>query len=331
MNIKLAEKIELDSIQMRDVYAGCIVGMIEHGEPVMVLDADLMRPLGILPYKDKYPENIIDCGIAEANMIGVACGLSAEGFVPFTHSFAAFASRRVMDQVFMSGAYARQNVKMVGSDPGVCAALNGGTHMAFEDVAMMRAVPEMTIIEPTDAVMLEDLLPKIAHSRGMVYLRLCRTETERIYAPGSDFEIGRAAVLREGNDLTIIASGREVPEAVRAAGLLSARGISARVLDMFTVKPLDAGAVERAAVETGAIVTAENHNIIGGLGSAVAELTSELCPVPVERVGVRDSFGVVGKTEYLMRRFALTAEDIVNSAMRVLERKRTENSGRDKE
>ena len=321
MSIKLAEKIELDNTQMREVYSGHIVRMIEAGEPVMVLDADLMRPVGILPYRDKYPENIIDCGIAEANMIGVACGLSAEGFIPFTHSFATFASRRVMDQVFMSGAYAGQNVKMVGSDPGVCAALNGGTHMAFEDAAMMRAVPEMTIIEPTDTVMLDDLMPKIAHTRGMMYIRLCRMEVERIYAPGSSFEIGKAAQLRDGSDVTIIAAGREVVEALRAADMLKDRGVSARVLDMFTIKPIDAEAVEAAARETGAIVTAENHNIIGGLGSAVMEVTAGTMPVPVERIGAKDCFGVVGKTDYLMRRFELTAEHIVGAALRAIERK----------
>ena len=321
MKIKLAGKIELDKTEMRAVYAAKLVGMMDAGEPVMALDADLMRPIGVLPYKDTHPESIIDCGIAEANMIGVACGLSAEGFIPFTHSFAVFASRRVMDQVFMSGAYAKQNVKMVGSDPGVCAALNGGTHMAFEDVAMMRAVPELTIVEPTDAVMLENLLPKIAHMRGMAYIRLCRTETERIYERGSDFELGRAALLREGSDLAIIAAGREVPEALRAAEALAAEGIRARVLDMFTIKPLDTEAVLSAARETGAVVTAENHSVVGGLGSAVAEAVSGGCPVPVERVGVCDRFGIVGKTGYLMEYFGLTAEDIVRAAHRALERK----------
>ena len=321
MKIKLADKIELDKTEMRAVYAAKLIGMMDAGEPVMALDADLMRPIGVLPYKDSHPESIIDCGIAEANMIGVACGLSAEGFIPFTHSFAVFASRRVMDQVFMSGAYAKQNVKMVGSDPGVCAALNGGTHMAFEDVAMMRAVPELTIVEPTDAVMLENLLPKIAHMRGMAYIRLCRTETERIYERGSDFELGRAALLREGNDLAIIAAGREVPEALRAAEALAVEGISARVLDMFTIKPLDTEAVLSAARKTGAVVTAENHSVIGGLGSAVAEAVSGGCPVPVERVGVGDRFGIVGKTGYLMEYFGLTAEDIVRAAHRALERK----------
>lgn len=321
MNMILSKDNRLGEQEMRQVYARELIRLIENGEPIMITDADLMRPIGILPYMEKYPENIFDCGIAESNMIGIACGLSAEGFIPFTHSFGTFASRRVMDQVFMSGAYAKRNVKMVGSDPGVCAALNGGTHMALEDVAMMRAVPEMTIIEPTDATMLENLIPKIAHTYGMMYIRLCRVKTENIYAPGSDFGIGKAAMLRDGRDVTIIAAGREVIEAVEAARLLRESGIEARVLDMFTIKPIDADAVVAAARETGAIVTAENHNIIGGLGSAVAETLAATLPVPMEFVGTQDIFGEVGETDYLKERFALTAKDIASAAKKVISRK----------
>lgn len=321
MIIKLDKENALSKIEMRQVYADGIISLIEQGEPIIITDADLMRPIGILPYKDKYPDNIFDCGIAESNMIGIACGLSVEGFVPFTHSFATFASRRVMDQVFMSGAYAKRNVKMLGSDPGICAGLNGGTHMAFEDVAMMRAVPELTIIEPTDVVMLENLLPKIAHSYGMMYIRICRMQTENIYAPGSDFEIGKAAMLRDGKDVTIIAAGREVVEAVRAAQMLAEEGIEARVLDMFTIKPLDEEAVLRAAAETGAIVSAENHNVIGGLGSAIAETLARGCPVPMEFVGVQDTFGEVAATDVLKEHFGLMAKDIAAAAKRAAARK----------
>lgn len=321
MNIRLDKENALSEKEMRQVYAEGLIGLIEQGEPIIITDADLMRPIGILPYKEKYPDNIFDCGIAESNMIGIACGLSAEGFIPFTHSFATFASRRVMDQVFMSGAYAKRNVKMLGSDPGICAGLNGGTHMAFEDVAMMRAVPELTIIEPTDVVMLENLLPKIAHSYGMMYIRICRVQTENIYAPGSDFELGKAAMLRDGKDVTIIAAGREVVEAVKAAQLLAQEGIEARVLDMFTIKPLDEEAVVRAAADTGAIVSAENHNVIGGLGSAIAETLARRHPVPMEFVGVQDTFGEVATPEVLKKHFGLMAEDIAAAAKRAVARK----------
>lgn len=322
MNIKLAKENRPGELEMRQVYAQAIAKMIEAGEPVIATDADLMRAIGVLPYKEKYPNNIFDCGIAEANMIGVACGLSAEGFIPFTHTFGTFASRRVMDQVFMSGAYAKKNVKMLGSDPGVCAALNGGTHMALEDVAMMRCVPEITIVEPTDAAMVKDLIPKIAHTYGMFYIRMCRTAVEEIYEDGSEFDIGKAITLREGSDVTIIAAGREVIEAIRAADILKSEGISARVLDMFTIKPLDSEAVLAAAEQTGAIVTAENHNIIGGLGGAVSELLCEKLPTPLERVGASDVFGEVGPEDYLKRRFGITSEDIAAAAKRVVARKK---------
>lgn len=322
MNIKLAKENRQGELEMRQVYAQALVKMIEAGEPVIATDADLMRAIGVLPYKEKYPDNIFDCGIAEANMIGVACGLSAEGFIPFTHTFGTFASRRVMDQVFMSGAYAKKNVKMLGSDPGVCAALNGGTHMALEDVAMMRCVPEVTIVEPTDCAMVKDLIPKIAHTYGMFYIRMCRTKVEDIYEDGSEFDIGKAVVLREGGDVTIVAAGREVIEALRAADKLRAEGIDAKVLDMFTIKPLDDAAVLAAAAQTGAVVTAENHNIIGGLGSAVSELLSEKLPTPLERVGARDVFGEVGPVDYLKSRFGITAEDIAAAARRAVARKK---------
>ena len=321
MNIKLAKENCLGDREMRQVYAETVVKLIEQDKRIIVTDADLMRAIGVLPYKAKYPDNIFDCGIAESNMIGVACGLSREGFIPFTHSFGTFASRRVMDQVFMSGAYAKQNVKMLGSDPGVCAALNGGTHMALEDVSMMRCIPEITIVEPTDNVMTANLIPKIAYTYGMFYIRMCRVKAENIYEAGSDIEIGRAVRLRDGGDVTIIAAGREVIEAINAAKLLSDEGIEARVIDMFTIKPVDAEAIEAAARETGAIVTAENHSVIGGLGGAVAETLGDVCPVPLERVGTRDIFGEVGPEKVLKERFGITAADIAAAAKRVIAKK----------
>lgn len=321
MSIKLAKENEIDTQEMRQAYAEAMVEMIEGGEPVMPMDADLMRAVGLLPYQSKYPDNIVECGIAEANMMGVAAGLSAEGFIPFPHSFATFSTRRAIDQIFMSGAYAKLNVKVIGSDPGVCAALNGGTHMAFEDVAIMRAVPEMTIIEPTDAAMMRDLTFRAARTYGMFYIRMNRVKAEQVYEENSVFEIGKAVMLRDGSDATIIAAGREVIEAIRAAQVLASEGISVRVLDMFTIKPIDQEAICAAAHDTGAIVTAENHNVIGGLGSAVAEVLAEHCPIPMERVGVRDIFGEVGPTPWLKERFGLTASDIAEKVRVVIKRK----------
>lgn len=321
MSIELLAENVVDSKQMRAYYSEGIVKMIDAGKPVVALDADLMRAVGLLPYKKAHADRIFDCGIAEANMVGVAAGLSAEGFIPFAHSFAAFASRRAFDQTFMSGAYARLNVKVVGSDPGVGSALNGGTHQANEDIALMSAVPGMTIVEPSDAAMLTDVLPKIADTYGMFYLRLFRLQAKKIYEMGSTFEIGKAVTLRDGTDATIIACGLEVVEAIEAAKMLAEKGVHVRVLDMFTIKPIDRSAVIAAAKETGAIVTAENHNVIGGLGAAVAQVVCEECPVPMGRIGIQDTFGEVGFTPLLMERFGLTAQDIAAEVMRVVAKK----------
>ena len=224
--------------------------------------------------------------------------------IPFVHSFGCFATRRVFDQIYISAAYAKLNIRIIGSDPGVTAAFNGGTHMPLEDMGIIRGIPDVTVIEPTDSIMLEDIVRQTKDEFGVFYIRLSRKKAESIYEPESTFDIGKAVELRDGSDVTIIATGIMVAEALRAADILENEGISARVLDMFTVKPIDTAAIKKAAEETGAIVTAENHNIINGLGSAVAEALVESKPVPMERVGVKDHFGEVGSTEYLKEKFS---------------------------
>jgi len=321
MSIILSNDNSLEKTQMREAYSKTIMEIIEEGKPVIHMDADLMRAIGLLPYREKYPEHILECGIAEANMMGVAAGLSLEGFIPFAHTFAVFASRRACDQIFMSGAYARLNVKVVGSDPGVTAGLNGGTHQAFEDIAIMRAIPKMTIVEPSDTAMVKKTIRIALDTYGMFYLRMFRMNAVQIYEKDSEFIIGKAVKLREGSDVTIFACGVEVIEAVRAADSLKKEGISARVYDMFTIKPADQQAILEAAAETGAIVTAENHNIIGGLGSAVAEVLIENHPVPMERIGISDTFGEVGQTDWLKEKFELTSRDIMKKVYKVIERK----------
>lgn len=321
MKIILSKENNIETAEMRHAYVDTIIEMIDAGQPVMHLDADLMYASGVRGKWKEYPKNIIECGIAESNMLGTAAGLSSEGKIPFTHSFGAFSARRVCDQIFMSCAYAKLNVKVIGSDPGVCAELNGGTHAANEDISIMRAIPEVTIIEPTDVTMLKQLIKSTVDTYGVFYIRLLRRFTKKVYEEGSTFELGKAALIRDGKDVTIVAAGIEVAEAIEAAKILEAEGISARVLDMFTIKPLDTEAIIAAAQETGAIVTAENHNIVGGLGAAVAETLVENCPVPMERIGINDIFGEVGKMDYLMKRFELTAEDIVKKAKKVIARK----------
>jgi transketolase len=319
--IRTVEKIKPEAQEMRAVFASVMDEMAEKDSRVMYLDCDLMNSIGMTKFSKKYPEQTINCGIQEANMIGVAAGMSATGLIPFAHTFGTFATRRVMDQVFLSAAYARLNVRIIGSDPGVTASLNGGTHMPLEDMGLMRCIPEITILEPTDSVMLADLLRQTKDLYGVFYIRLSRKVAEQVFREDSSFAIGQAAPVLEGSDVTLFASGICVADAVKAAGILKAEGISAAVSNLFTIKPLDEQAVLRAAVETGAIVTIENHNVIGGLGSAVAEALAQNHPAPLERVGVQDHFGEVGEVDYLKTAFHMQPEDIAAAARKAIRRK----------
>lgn len=321
MSIKLAEKREKEPIEMRAMYCKTLMELAEKNENIVALDADLMSSMGMKNFQKAYPERTFNVGIQEANMIGTAAGLSAVGLIPFAHSFGPFATRRCYDQIFLSCAYAKLNVKITGSDPGVTAAFNGGTHMPFEDMGILRNVPEITILEPVDSIMLKNLTEQIADKYGVFYTRLLRKNAVQIYEEGSTFEIGKAVPLTEGKDLTIFATGIMVEEALKAAEELAKEGISARVQNMFTLKPIDKEAIIKCAKETGAIVTAENHSILNGLGSAVAEVIAENELVPLERVGVEDRFGQVGPVDYLKEQYGLTYKNIISKAKRVLERK----------
>ncbi|MGI6651985.1 MAG: transketolase family protein [Limnochordia bacterium] len=314
-------KLTLDSRAMKDVYIETLIKLAEEDQRIVVLDADLMHSNSTIRFMETYPGRAINVGVQEANMIGTAAGLAATGKIPFTHTFSCFNTRRALDQIYMSVAYAKLNVKVVGTDPGITAAYNGGTHMPLEDMGVVRGIPTMTVIEPVDNVMMEALVKDIAYLDGPVYLRVNRKEPVQIYAPGTEFEIGKGKVLTEGDDLTLIASGIMVAESLKAAELLEQKGIRARVVNIFTVKPIDKELIVKCAQETGAIVTCENHNVINGLGSAVAEVLAENCPVPMERVGVQDLFGEVGSVDYLQKRFAMTAEDIAAKAEKCLARK----------
>jgi transketolase len=255
-------------------------------------------------------------------MIGIAAGLSAVGKIPFAHSFGCFSSRRVCDQIMISCAYAKLNVRIIGSDPGVTAAYNGGTHMPFEDMGVLRSIPQITLIELTDPVMARSIIPQLEDVYGVYYLRMPRKSVIGVYEDGSAFEIGKGNQLTGGDDVTIFASGIMVAEAMKAEAVLKAEGIGARVVDMFTWKPIDHELIARCARETGAFVTAENHNILGGLGAAVAESMVSSCPVPMELVGVEDRFGQVGTEEYLKEAYGLTASHIIEAAKKAISRKR---------
>lgn len=313
----------LEEQEMRSVYCNTMLELAESDSRIVDVEADLTGAHGMKPFKKQFSERSFNVGIAEANMIGVAAGLAACGKIPFVHSFATFASRRCFDQIAISVCYAGLGVKIVGSDPGVGAELNGGTHMALEDVGIMRTLPGMSIFEPTDSVQLRKALPVIIDHDGPVYIRLFRRKAHAIFNSAAyTFRFGKADTLKEGDDVTILASGVCVANALEAAEKLATEGISARVINIHTVKPLDTEIVLKAAEETGALVTVENHSIIGGLGSAVAECLAEGRPVPLERVGVKDHFGQVGKADYLLKAFGLTPDDIGAAANRALARKK---------
>lgn len=318
MNVIKAEQNIQEEVMMRDVYCRTLMDLAEKDPRIVVLDADLMKSMGMFPFREAFPERTFNCGVQEANMIGIAAGLSATGKVPFTHSFGTFATRRCFDQIFLSAAYAKLNVRIIGSDPGITAAFNGGTHMPMEDMGIMRNVPEMTVIEPVDSIMFADIIRQLANLYGVFYVRLLRRNAIQVYAEGSTFTIGKAVTLKAGSDVTIMATGLMVAESLKAAEILSVRGIEARVVNVFTIKPLDREMVIQCAEETGCIVTAENHNIIGGLGSAVAEVLVENCPVPMGRIGCRDRFGEVGPVDYLKEIFGMTAQHIADKVIEVL-------------
>lgn len=317
---KLAEK-NTKTEPMRDVLAQTLIELAKTNDKIAVLDADLIGASGLRAFQNAYPERTIDCGIQEANMVGVAAGMSECGIIPFTHTFSCFASRKCIDQAFLSACYAGLNVKMIGSDGGVTATTNGGSHQGMEDMGIYNSLNNITLVEPTDANMLAAILPQITDTYGTYYIRQWRRCTEAIYTTDSTFEIGKGNILVEGTDATVIASGIEVAEALKAAEVLKEQGISVRVIDMFTWRPLDKELIIESAVKTGCIVTAENHCLASGLGHAVAACVVENAPVPMGFIGVDEQYGEVGDLEYLMNKFHLTSADIVGKVQETIKRK----------
>lgn len=315
-------KLTVDNKAMKDVYIETLIELAKEDERIVVLDADLMNSNSTIEFKKAYPDRALNVGVQEANMIGLAAGLAATGKVPFTHTFSCFNTRRALDQIYMSVAYAKLPVCIVGTDPGISASFNGGTHMPLEDVGVVRGIPTMTVIEPVDNVMIRSILKDVVNHGGPVYLRVNRKQPVQVYSEDADFVLGKGKVLRAGEDVTIIATGLMVSEALQATEILEVQGVNAQVVNIFTIKPIDQDLIVRCAQGTGAIVTAENHNVLNGLGSAVAEVCAEHCPVPIERIGVQDLFGEVGPVDYLQKRFAMTAEDIVKKTLKVLTRKK---------
>lgn len=319
--MKIVYDGSMDPRPCKTILGETIPALAAEDPDVIYLDADLMNCIGTAKWAVANPDRAINCGIAEANMIGVAAGLASAGFKPIVHTFGPFASRRCYDQIFLSAGYAKNDITVIGSDPGVTAALNGGTHMPFEDVALYRALPGSTVIDVTDPTMLISVLRQCKDLPGVKYIRVGRKSYARVYEDGSELPIGKAVTLREGTDLVIFACGIMVHEALQAAAALEKEGVSAAVVDMFTIKPLDAEAVISWAEKTGAVVVAENHNRYGGLCSAVSEVLAERRPTPAAFVAVEDEFGEVGPQGYLQERFGLTAAHIEEAAKSVLKRK----------
>ena len=301
--------------EMRMVFTKTMIDLAEQDERVVYLDADIINSIKMNEFQKRFPERTIDCGIQEANMVGVAAGISETGMIPFVHSFAPFVTRRVLDQLYLSVAYSGLNVRIIGSDPGVTAAQNGGTHIPFEDLGIMRGLQHTIVLEPTDSVMLEDLLRQSKDIYGLTYIRLSRKKAILVYPKGSHFTIGKANLLKEGNDIAIIANGVCVDDALQAAEKLEEMGIHASVCDMFTLKPIDDEMIVSLAKKTGKILTVENHLVNNGLGSAVCEVLCEQYPCKVKRLGAQDRFGEVGTMPYLKKVIGISVEDIVNNAV----------------
>ena len=306
----------------RDAYGKALAELGNNRDDVLVLDADLAAATKTGVFKKAHPDKFIDCGIAEGNMMSVAAGLAATGYTVFASSFAMFSAGRAYEQVRNSIAYPALNVKIGATHAGISVGEDGASHQCCEDIALMRVIPNMVIINPADDVEAYQAVMAAAEHEGPVYMRFGRLAVPRVNAEDYKFELGNGVELKGGNDVTIVATGLMVNEALIAAETLKEDGIDARVINIHTIKPIDKDILIKAAKETGAIVTAEEHSVIGGLGGAVCEAISEACPVPVLRLGVNDTFGKSGPAVELLKIFGLDAEHIVLKVKEVLKLKK---------
>lgn len=312
---------EIIKTATRDAYGKALVELGESDKKILVLDADLAAATKTGMFKKAHPEKFIDCGIAESNMMGVAAGLATAGYTVFASSFAMFAAGRAFEQVRNSIGYPHLNVKIGATHAGISVGEDGASHQCCEDIGLMRTIPGMVILNPADDIEARLCVLAAAEHDGPVYMRFGRLAVPRVFDENYKFEIGKGNVLKEGTDVTIIATGLMVNEALMAAEKLAGEGVSARVVNMATIKPIDRDIIIDSAKKTGFIVTAEEHNIIGGLGSAVAEVVCETVPVPVLRVGVNDTFGKSGPAVELLHEFGLDADNIAAKAKQAVKLK----------
>ena len=312
-----------EKIATRESYGNCLVELGAKYPEIVVLDADLAESTKTVYFKKAYPDRFFDCGIAEQNMVAVAAGLATCGKIPFCSSFAMFASGRAFDQVRNGVAYPKLNVKICATHAGITVGEDGATHQCLEDMGIMRTIPNMVVLNPGDDVEAKAALRAAAEHKGPVYMRFGRAPVPVLFDANTfQFEIGKGQILCEGSDVTIVATGIMLEAALNAKQLLANEGISAEVIDICTIKPIDRDLLLASAAKTGAVVTAEEHNIIGGLGSAVAEILCECLPVPMRRVGVEDQFGRSGKVPALLEFYGLTAENIVRKAKEAIAMKK---------
>ncbi|MBN1036793.1 transketolase family protein [Clostridium botulinum] len=312
-----------NKIATREAYGKALVKLSNINKDVVVLDADLSKSTKTADFKAAAPERFINMGIAEANMMGVASGLSTCGKVPFVSTFAMFAAGRAFEQIRNSICYPKLNVKVCATHAGLTVGEDGASHQSVEDISLMRSIPNMIVINPADAIETEAAILAVAEYNGPCYVRLGRLAVENVNDNSNyKFEIGKGVTLANGNDVTIVATGIMVKLALEAKEELAKEGIDARVINIHTIKPIDSELLIKAAKETGAVVTAEEHSVIGGLGSAVSEVLCEEMPVPVLKVGIEDTFGESGKPEQLLKAYGLTTEKIVEKAKKAVSIKR---------
>ena len=304
--------------EMREVFGKCLEKYLGERRDVYVLDADLSKANGTNFLYKEFPDRCINVGIMEQSMVSVAAGIASRGNTVFVSSFAPFVARRAFDQIALSVAYAAQSVVLVGTDPGISAELNGGTHMCFEDVAAMRALSGMAVFEPCDEIELKRAMDVIIDLKKPVYMRLYRKCLPAVHKEDYNFDLSKIDVLRKGNDVTLFASGITVHDALFAANVLEKDGISAEVINVHTIKPLDCDGVLNSIEKTGKAVVCENHSVYGGLFSAISEVAAERYPVPMRAVGVKEKFGDVGTLDYLKTRLGISSEDIIKAAKELL-------------
>lgn len=310
-----------DVISNREAYGNALIELGETNSDIVVLEADLGKSTQTVLFGRRFPERYFEMGIAEANMMGFAAGLAAVGKIPFASTFCVFASMRAIEPIRNSIAYPRLNVKIVATNAGIEIGADGATHQAIEDIAIMRAIPNMTVIAPSDPVVTTKAIQAAAELVGPVYIRLGRQPTPTLYSDAIEVEVGKSIVAREGTDVTIVAIGNMVCRTLEAAKRLEDNDISVRVLDMHTIKPIDVSALIEAAEATGCMVTVEDHNVIGGLGGAVAEVLGDHNPIPLVRLGVQDCFAESGDPDSLLEAYGLTSSRIVDAAMEAMERR----------